>query len=295
MSNPNQFPIYIVSKGRADSRLTAKSLEAMRLDYQIVVEEQEVGEYAKVIDNRKIIILDKKYQDDYETCDFLGNSKSKGPGPARNFVWDHAIKNGFSWHWVMDDNINGFYRLNDNLKVQSKSGLIFKAMEDFCLRYKNVGMAGPNYFMFAFRKSVMPPFVLNTRIYSCNLMRNDIEFRWRGRYNEDTDLSLNILKAGYCTIQFNAFLQKKVRTQVLKGGNTDAFYSKEGTLPKSEILVKMHPDVAKVVYKFKRWHHYVDYSPFKNLKLEKKDNLKIESGINNYNMKLVKIKQSQVE
>ena len=41
----------------------------------------------------------------------------------------------------------------------------------------------------------------------------------------------------------------------------------EGTLKKSQMLVDAHPDVAKLVWKYDRWHHYVDYSPFKKNKL----------------------------
>ena len=105
-------------------------------------------------------------------------------------------------------------------------------------------MSGPNYFMFASRKTAVPPFVTNTRIYSCNLIRNDVPFRWRGRYNEDTDLSLRMLKAGWCTIQFNAFLQFKMSTQTVKGGNTADFYAVEGTGAKSAMIVALHPDVS---------------------------------------------------
>lgn len=127
----------------------------------------------------------------------------------------------------------------------------------------------------------------NTRIYSCNLIRNDIPYRWRGRYNEDTDLSLRILKDGFCTIQFNAFLQGKVVTQQIKGGNTEVFYSKEGTFNKSKMLEELHPDVAKVVYKFGRIHHFVDYTPFKKNKLIRDESIKIDNKINNYGMILV--------
>lgn len=212
--------------------------------------------------------------------------KSKGPGPARNFAWEHSIANGAAYHWVMDDNIKGFYRLNRNLKVPVEDGAIFAAMEDFVLRYDNVAMAGPNYFMFASRKTVMPPFSVNTRIYSCNLIRNDVPFRWRGRYNEDTDLSLCMLKAGWCTIQFNAFLQYKLPTQTVKGGNHADFYSKEGTTPKSEMLARMHPDVARVQWRFNRVHHYVDYTPFKRNRLRRRGDLRLEPGVDDYGMKL---------
>jgi len=286
--NP-KYPLYIVSKGRWKSRLTSKALEQMKVPYYIVIEEQEYKKYSSVIDKKKILILDKKYQDEYDTFDKLGDSKSKGPGPARNFVWEHSIKNGNKWHWVMDDNIARFFRYNNNLKVPVTNGTLFKCMEDFVSRYTNIAMAGPNYFMFVSRKSKMPPIVLNTRIYSCNLIRNDAPFRWRGRYNEDTDLSLRMLKAGWCTAQFNAFLQEKITTQYLKGGNTKEFYIKEGTLPKSQMQVAMHPDVSKIVWRFGRWHHYVDYRPFKNNKLKLKENVEIPKGINNYGMVLKQV------
>ncbi len=283
--NP-QFPLYIVSKGRYDTRLTSRSLEGMKVPYYIVVEEQEREKYASVIDTAKILTLDRKFQDEYDTFDDLGDTKSKGPGAARNFAWAHSIAAGYSWHWVMDDNIDRFYRLNRNLKVPVGDGAIFKCMEDFVLRYMNVAMAGPNYFMFASRKSKMPPFVSNTRIYSCNLIRNDVPFRWRGRYNEDTDISLRMLKAGWCTVQFNAFLQRKAPTQSVKGGCDSDFYSKEGTTPKSAMQVAMHPDVSRIVQRFGRVHHHVDYSSFKQ-PLVMKSGVNVSSSVNDYGMKLL--------
>lgn len=227
--NP-EFPIYIVSKGRWESRYTAKALDRLSVPYFIVIEEKEYSQYLSVISKNKILVLDKKYQNEYDTFDDIGDKKSKGPGPARNFAWDHSIGLGADWHWVMDDNIHCFMRLNRNFKIPVSDGTIFKCMEDFVLRYENVLMAGPNYKMFASRKAKSAPFILNTRIYSCNFIKNNCKFRWRGRYNEDTDLSLRILKDAKCTILFNAFLQEKLTTQTVKGGNTDDFYAIEGTL-----------------------------------------------------------------
>ena len=129
----------------------------------------------------------------------------------------------------------------------------------------------------------------NTRIYSCLLIRNDIPHRWRGRYNEDTDLSLRVLKDGWCTIQFNAFSQDKMATQTIKGGNTDEFYAYEGTVNKSKMLAEMHPDVAKVMWKYGRWHHYGDYSGFKSNKLIRKKDLVIPSGNNEYGLQKVNV------
>jgi len=281
--NP-QFPIYIPSKGRADSRLTMRALDAMRVPYYVVVEAQEHSGYAAVIDPARLLILDPTYQRDYDTCDDIGDAKSKGPGPARNFAWAHALSIGAAWHWVMDDNIRWFCRLVRNQKIHVTDGTIFRCMEDYCLRYANVAMAGPAYEFMTPRKAKIGPLVFNTRIYSCNLIRNDVPFRWRGRYNEDTDLSLQMLKAGWCTFQFNAFLQKKVATQQLKGGNTDAFYAKEGTAAKSEMQVRLHPDCSRLVMRYGRPHHYVDYKRFATNKLVLAPGVTVPTGVNEYGM-----------
>jgi hypothetical protein len=47
------YPIYIISKGRWESRLTSKALEKMQVPYHIVVEPQEYDNYASVIDPKK--------------------------------------------------------------------------------------------------------------------------------------------------------------------------------------------------------------------------------------------------
>lgn len=177
--NPRN-PLYIVSKGRWESRLTSKALTEMMVPHHIIVEEQEYLSYKAVISKyATLLVLDKKYQEAYDTCDDLGDTKSKGPGAARNFAWDHSISTGAENHWVMDDNIRRFFRFQDNRQIPVGDGTIFCCMEDFCNRYKNIGMAGPNYTMFLLRKrgNKYPPFVLSTRIYSCNFIRNYIPYR----------------------------------------------------------------------------------------------------------------------
>lgn len=287
-----RFPLYIPSKSRADNGTTARFLDSINVPYRLVVEEQQYDEYKQYFSADKLLILDQKYKDEYDTFDDLGDTKSKGPGPARNFIWDHSISEGHKWHWVMDDNIALFARLHKNQRIPVGDGTIFHAMEEFVLRYRNIAMAGPQYWMFAPSRAKLPPFVVGTRIYSCNLIRNDVPFRWRGRYNEDTDLSLRMLKAHWQTVQFNAFLQYKLTTQTLTGGNTEAFYAEEGTLPKSQMLVNMHPDVTKLVKKFGRWHHYVNYLPYKDIPLMKRKDVEISEN-SAYNMKLVP-KQNKV-
>ena len=56
MSGP-QFPLYIPSKGRHDSRLTVKTLDAMGVPYHVIVERQQFDEYASVIDPAKLLVV----------------------------------------------------------------------------------------------------------------------------------------------------------------------------------------------------------------------------------------------
>ena len=285
VSNP-QFPIYIVSKGRYrdEHRKTSLEFDRIGVPYRVVVEEQEFDAYSQTIGAEKLLILDPSYKKKFETLEVGEPCGKTGSGPARNFAWDHSIKEGHAFHWCMDDNIEYFYRFNENKKIRVSDGTIFRCMEDFVLRYENIGMAGPEYYFFIPARKLHKPFRANTRIYSCNLIRNDIRFRWRGVYNEDTDLSLRMLKAGWCTILFQAFLQRKMVTQYLPGGNTDEIY-KGGTLEKSKMLVRSHPDVAKVVQRYGRDHHEVDYSGFTQ-KLIKKPGIVVPK-VDDYGMKLV--------
>lgn len=270
--NP-EYPVYIISKGRWDSRLTSRALEQINMPYRIVVEPQEYDDYAAVIDSEKILVLPF-------------SNLGQGSIPARNWVWEHAISEGAQRHWILDDNIRVFYRFNHNRFVPVSSGTIFRAAEEFVDRYTNIALSGFQYFMFITRKELHPPFTLNTRIYSCILIQNNIPYRWRGRYNEDTDLSLRVLKDGWCTVLFGAFLAEKQATMTMKGGNTDVLYQGEGRLKMAQALVQQHPDVTKIAWKWGRWQHSVDYRPFKKNKLIKKPNVIIPKGVNNYGMEL---------
>lgn len=285
--NP-QFPIYIISKGRWESRKTARYLEKIDVPYRIVVEQSEYDQYASVIDKSKILVLPQEYLDEYNTCDDLGNLKSKGSGGSRNFCWDHSISDGFEYHWVLDDNIDNFVRLNNNQKIVVGDGTIFRCAEDFVRRYENVPLASFNYTKFAKKTDKLPPFVLNTRCFSCLLIRNDGKHRWEGRYNEDLHLSLRILKDGDCTIQFNAFLCEKNTTQRVAGGNTKDLYQ-DGTYDKSKMICDLHPDVSTMAIKFSRIHHHVDFRPFKKNALKRKQDITIPTEPNEYGMVIKKL------
>ena len=291
-----KYPIGIVSKGRHDTMLTSRALSNMKVPHYIVIEPQDEQLYEQALDRFNIrpwvTLIVAPF-----------SNHGDGPGRARNYFWDYSIALGAERHWVLDDNIRYFCRLHNNRKINVGSGAIFNAAEDFVDRYENIPVSGFQYRFFIAAGFPYPPFLKNTRIYSTLLIDNKCKHRWRGRYNEDTILSLDVLKDGDCTVQFNAFLQDKAATQTIKGGNTQEFYHVEGitdkekwragqlnptgTINKSKMLVDMHPDVSTMIWRYGRWHHWVDYRPFEQNQLRLKSDVKFNYKPNNYGMRLI--------
>ena len=276
--NP-KYPIYIISKGRWESRLTSKALDEIKVPYKIVVEPDEFKMYSNFIDKDKIITAPENF-----------SKRNQGGIPVRNFVWEHSIKQGHKRHWILDDNIRCFRRFNNDIKYLVTDGTIFKCAEDFVDRYKNIALSGFQYSSFMAYNRQKRPFTHNTRIYSCILIDNKIPFRWEGKFNEDSDLAIRVLKTNYyCTILFNAFLQDKASTMTMKGGNTDSIYNQnDERFEFAKSLELKHKDCVKTIRRYNRWHHSINFNNWKKTKLIRVENynLIVDAKINEYGMYL---------
>lgn len=240
-----RYPVYVISKGRYDSCLTANILVKDNVPFRLVVEPQEYDEYASRYGEHRV-------------CELPFSNLGQGSIPARQWVRQHSTERGDARHWIIDDNIREFRRLYEGKRLPCHSGVALRVAEDFTDRYTNVGLSGLNYTMFVIHN--VPPFFLNVHVYSCVLVNNSIPYDWRGRYNEDTDLSLQVLSGGWCTILFNAFMIKKMATMQMKGGNTDDLYRGDGRLKMARALERKWPGVVKTTRKFRRPQHHVAYS-----------------------------------
>lgn len=275
------YPVCIPSKGRAAHQTTGRVLESLGVSHRFFVEETEAAEYERALGSARVVSM--PFHD-------LG----LGSIPARNFIWDWAVANGYARHWCLDDNIRGFARTNANRRLRVKGGRFFQAMETFVDRYENIALAGPHHLGFApDRDPNLSPFLLNSRVYSCILIDSSLPYRWRGRYNEDTDLSLRALKDGRCTLLFRALLMDKAPTvgvrnsKPVPGGNTDNVYNGgDARLSFAQSLADQHPDCVPVVWKFERWHHQVDYSGFAGNRLRLKPGVVPLATNNNFGMEL---------
>ena len=99
--NPD-YPVYIISKGRWTSRTTSRSLDRLKVPHRIVIEPQEYDNYAPYFDKSQILVLPF-------------SNLGQGSIPARNWVWEHSISEGHTKHWILDDNIEEFYRCDNNI------------------------------------------------------------------------------------------------------------------------------------------------------------------------------------
>jgi len=239
-----QYPVYIPSKGRWETRLTAKFLLQDGVPFRLVVEPQEYAKYADAVGKEHLLVLPF-------------SNLGLGSIPARNWIWEHAKSAGYKRHWILDDNIFCIKRRLQGKRIPCEAGAALHITENFVERYENVAIAGLNYEMFLPNGSNPPPFSLNVHVYSCLLILNSLPQRWRGRYNEDTDLCLQVLSAGWCTILMNAFLIQKARTMTMKGGNSDQLYQGDGRLKMARSLERVWPYAVETKRRFKRPQHVI--------------------------------------
>lgn len=251
-----RYPVYILSKGRyqVERAMTARSLAEDGVPFILAVESTEVEQYRELA---RTIGVPESYVHDIGFHD-LG----QGCSSVRNWITDHARDNGHERQWQLDDNSRGFYRIYRQQRIRCNAGIALRICEDFTDRYENVALSGLNYYMFGVH--TRKPFVANAHVYSCTLVNTAIKRRWRGPYNEDTDMCLQVLADGWCTILLNAFLIKK--EPAFKGKNAEqrnvlggmsTLYEADGRLRMARSLEHRWPGVVTTGRRFQRPQHLV--------------------------------------
>ena len=263
----SKYPVYILSKGRWENPMTAKLFIKDGVDFLILVEPQEYDNYCSTIPKKYIHQLPF-------------SNLGVGGYPARNYAWEHSMQNGHKRHWIFDDNIGNTRMLKGGKKVYVNTLSAIQGIEDFTDRYSNVGISGFNYSNYVVGSSCRKPFYINVHVYSCMLIKNNMPYRWRLKYNEDIDLCLQVLENKYCTILVNQFMMDKTSTVAkMKGGNQDDLYkgnAHEKKVLKARSLQEMWPQYVKVVMKYGRPHHQVSWHKFFKHPLKRSTKVEID-------------------
>ncbi len=262
----NKYPIYVISKGRYfrnkkyQAPKTIQYLQKIGVDYRIVVEPDELDEYAKNIPREKIVVLPTEYL-----------NKNQGSIPVRNFVHHLNTADDVYAYWILDDNITDYYYVDNNERYKVRDAIAFRMLEDCMDNFDNCYLTAHQYKMFAPPTDYRNVVQYNGRVFSSILIRTDIPTLengkdiWRGKYNEDVDLSLRILKLKLPTILTTNITCDKDETGKSKGGNTDSIYKEDGNgsgVDKSNSLLEHHSDCVKIIQRYGRTHHKINTEKF---------------------------------
>jgi hypothetical protein len=251
MGGQPKYPVYIISKGRADVTLTASNLDRCGIPYLIAVEPQEAESYRAKLGG-KVLMLPF-------------SNLGLGSYPARNYCWEHAKKSGSKYHWLFDDNIVEWRKFVNGKRVKWLGINAALAYVENYADQTNIDLLGFEEYNMQPRVPKRP-FKRNCHVYSAMLIKNDLPYRWRLKYNEDVDLCLQILHGGGSTASCVYYLADKVSTSnKMKGGNQEELYrgnDPKKKLLKAKTLEKVWPQYAKTVIRFNRYHHLVDWKQF---------------------------------
>ena len=275
----NWYPIYVTTYKRAfllSKRYTIRLLEDMGIPYYIVIKQEDEIAYSTELEkhgykHHNLLVVPTEWMDNEAK---LGNGASI---PQRNYALFHSIQNGDTHHWILDDNIRNFHRWNRFNRIKFNDPSVFAYTEEFARSIvEPIGLVGLNYTFDYPSIDFKPRYVVNTKVYSCILINNDIftqhGIRWRLNYNEDVRLGLDCLTRGIRTIGMNQFLIEKTSTGTFKGGNQEAYknFSKEGFSLKFSELFNEFGDtyIANHSNKYKdgRDHHKVKYEKFSSFR-----------------------------
>ena len=284
-----EYPIYVISKGRWEKtrRLTINWLIKCKIDFKVIVEPDEFDDYENELNYLG------KYQYVLKLPTEYAN-QGQGSIPARNFAMKHSSQRLFERCWILDDNINGYMWNNHSQRVPVESGNVFSFIEEYTDKFTNVLISGHEYTSNV-NYDMKIPVMKNRRVFSSMLIDNKIADKlgegWRGIYNEDVDICIRTLKAGYTTLLFNNITSNKNATGRTRGGNTDGIYALDGNgsgVLKTQSLINQHPDCVKPIIKYKppRTHHKVNWDLWKDNEVKYRHNHAEVSK--SYDMTLVK-------
>jgi hypothetical protein len=258
--------IYIISKGRPQCT-TAKVLTKMKYpgEWFIVCgnNDNTIEEYKRNWGKERILTFDwyKEVKHSNLLDNFGVEKMSSGAVPVRNATRKIALDRGDTRHWQFDDDYVGFYLINKDLKKNHRivNGKEFEYWLNKIATYAhdahliNVGFCLGHE---AFPSSCKE---VSKRVFNAHNMPTDDSFMpWRGRMNDDLINAMDVFHTGKLEMSFKFLSLVLKPTQKETGGNTD-IYQLSGTVRKTAYAVLIDPRAVKLVIKFGRYHHAVEW------------------------------------
>lgn len=259
--------IYIISKGRPQCT-TAKTLTRMKYPGEWFIvngsNDETHSEYVKNWGKDRVLAFDfEKEIENTDTMDNFGfEDKPSGAVPVRNATIDMARKRGEVRHWQFDDDYTGFMMFDrQSGKNRSVDGEKFQRE---LLRIAKLGetMKMPNigFSVSTIEANPQKRACISRRVFNAHNLATDPELvmRWRGRMNDDLINALDVCRTGGLEIQFKYMMMTMKPTQQEAGGLTE-LYKSDGAVRKTAYAVLAMPQAVRLVRKFGRYHHKVDW------------------------------------
>lgn len=179
------FPILIPSKKRPKSKLF-QLLKDDELEFLVVVEPQDYDDYKYL--GKNLILLPED---------------NKGLVFSRNFILEKSKELNFNWFWMIDDDVNKFYKTVNKRNISITPKEAFELSEKIILKSDNIAQAAMEYQQFSWSQSK----TFNYNSY-CDVVvfintekTKNIKYRVNVTLKEDRDFTLQCLSRGYRTMR----------------------------------------------------------------------------------------------
>lgn len=260
--------IYIISKGRPDC-LTAQTLTKLNYpgDWFIVcgTNDETLELYKKRWGESRIIVFDWYEQiKETDTLDNFGFEKmASGASPVRNATIEISRRRGEKRHWQLDDDYRSFWltdtdcihktKIEDGAKLQWWMCRIAKFAEQ--CNIPNCGFA-----LGTIESAPENALNLGTRVFNAhNQSSTGLATRWRSRLNDDLINAIETHRLGQKTEFTFLFLCLTMPPSQQEEGGLSDIYRAEGTVRKSAYPILLAPNATRLIIKFGRYHHKVDW------------------------------------
>lgn len=250
----NDFCVFILTHGRADNVMTARTLKREgytgRTYFVIDDQDDQTDRYRENFGADNVFVFDKSRC--AERIDTMENrGKLNGVVFARNAVWDIARQVGVKYFCVLDDDYKQFcfrWINGDKLDWVDCNDLdsVFSAMVDFLIASKadTVAMAQAGDFVGGIGSTAATHPLLR-KAMNVFFFRADRECRFIGMTNEDVNMYVLANLRGRLILTLTSVMIVQMVTQTNKGGLTD-IYLQDGTYVKSFYSVMCAPSCVKI-------------------------------------------------
>ena len=265
----NDFAVFILSHGRANNVITARTLAAKKYSgkWYVVIDDEDDQEeaYRRNFGDRVIQFNKKEIAQKFDTMDTQEDRRTIVY--ARNACFEIAKKIGVRYFLELDDDYKEFefrYIERDKLKTKSCEKLddLFSAMIDFLIESgaDTVALAQGGDFIGGCKSGTYSKKVLRKAM---NTFFCDAEkpFKFVGRINEDVNTYTVLGSVGWLGLTITDASIVQMQTQNNKGGMSGV-YIDSGTYLKSFYSVMGMPSAVKIAAmgdKNMRIHHNVSW------------------------------------